>query len=135
MRSSVSFRSNAYCSATCPARRELMEYASIKRGAHLRRCVTAPINLLGPTNLWARHLPTQRPSCATYVPHGLAWLCHMSAVRHVSSAGPTQILNTFCHFFKGIKIGKTPKNQNKFQILISCHLKYKLKEEYKMNSK
>ena len=76
--------SNACDTATCPAsvknprehsptRKKKGEIVSIKARAVYHKCVTGPILLPGPTNLWALHLPA--PSLqhgATWAP---AWTC------------------------------------------------------------
>ena len=56
-----------------PTGNKISEYASIKGGAPLRKCITAPINLLGPTNLWTHHLPARRPSAPRRRPHVYTW--------------------------------------------------------------
>ena len=74
-----------------PTRTKWGELSSIKCGRLKRICVTAPNLLLGPTNPWAHHLPSQ--SCSHHVappgrPRGLTWPCHASAPppRHLGAA-------------------------------------------------
>ena len=50
-----------------PTRKRIIEMTTIKDRGAVRICVTAPIYLPGPTNLWAVHLPTPLPRGA---PHG-----------------------------------------------------------------
>ena len=44
-----------------PTRKKSAEKTLIKGERLLNLCVSTPINLLGPTNPWAHHLPAQRP--------------------------------------------------------------------------
>ena len=110
-----------------PTRKKKTEIVSMKCGAVLRYCVTAPIILPGPTNPWALQLPTPLPRAD---PHGrprgpiwplatcprhlrIAWAtsgpatwphCRVASARW--SRAPRQLA---CHIIHGVcGIKKTP---------------------------
>ena len=67
-----------------PTRRKRRRIACIKRRGAVRICVTAPIYLPRPTNLWTLHMPTLLPRGTPHgCPRGPAWTrvasCHVSA--------------------------------------------------------
>ena len=109
-----------------PTRKKSAEKARIKKRSHLSLCVIAPINLPGPTNPWAHHLPACRSSCHVAPPSVPLDSCdlatrprHIRATQapvwahvalprglacHVASARvPRNKMSSFCLFFKDLK--------------------------------